>query len=66
MKKCYVEYVVTVWWETLGKREYRFSSFHTAYENICLIRAERPNIKITCKSERRDFTEWLNGIFTDT
>ena len=66
MKKCYVEYVVSVWWEMLGKREYRFSSFHTAYENICSIRADHPDIKITCKSERRDFPEWLNEIFTGT
>ena len=66
MKKCYVEYVVTAWWKTLGKREYRFTSFHTAYENICRIHAECPDTKITFKSERRDFPEWLNEIFTDT
>lgn len=66
MKKCYVEYVVTIWWEYLGKYEYRFSNFHDAYESICFVRATNPNIKITCKSERRDFPEWLNEIFTDT
>ena len=66
MKKCYVEYVVTVWWPRVGKCEYRFSNFHLAYENICDIRRDFPGIKITYKSERRDFPEWLNEIFTDT
>lgn len=66
MKKCYVEYVVTVWWKYIGNREYRFTSFHTAYENICRIHAECPDTKITFKSERRDFPEWLNEIFMDT
>lgn len=66
MKKCYVEYAVTVWWNGLGKREYYFSSFHRAYEIICDLRSVFPDIKITCKSERRDFPEWLNEIFTDT
>ena len=66
MKKCYVEYVVTVWWKHLGKREYRFGNFHYAYDSICFIRKMHPHIKITCKSERRDFPEWLNEIFTDT
>mgnify|MGYP007081817807 CR=1 FL=1 len=66
MKKCYVEYVVTVWWNELGTREYRFSNFHIAYEMICVVRSMHPYTKITCKSERRDFPEWLNEIFTDT
>lgn len=64
--KCYVEYVVTIWWDGIGKREYRFNSFHTAYQMICFVRDTHQNIKITCKSERRDFPEWLNEIFMDT
>lgn len=66
MKKCYVEYVVSVWWPQIGKREYRFSSFHTAFSMITFIRDTDPDIKITCKSERKDFPEWLNEIFQDT
>ena len=52
--KCRVEYAVTVWWDYLGKCEYRFTDFHNAYESICYVRERHPNIKITCKSERRN------------
>lgn len=53
--RCCVEYVVTIWWKHLGKREYRFTDFHSAYETICVAHKSCPGIKITCKSERRDF-----------
>lgn len=52
--KCHVVYVVTIWWKHLGKCEYRFTDFHNAYESICNVRERHPNIKITCKSERRN------------
>lgn len=52
--KCCVEYVVTIWWKHLGKREYHFTDFHSAYETICVAHKSCPGIKITCKSERRD------------
>ena len=53
--KCNVKYVVTIKWKCIGIREYTFDSFHEAYEAICLVRERRPDIKITCKSERCDF-----------
>ena len=53
MKSC-VEYVVTIFWKHLGKREYHFNNFHIAYESIRFVRERCPDIKITCKSERRN------------
>lgn len=53
--KCHVVYVVTIWWKHLGKCEYEFDSFHDAYKSISYVRGIYPDIKITCKSERRDF-----------
>ena len=53
--KCHVLYVVTIWWKHLGKCEYEFDSFHDAYKSISYVRGIYPDIKITCKSERRDF-----------
>lgn len=60
------EYVVTIFWPGLGKREYRFSNFHTAYQVICDIKSENPGVRVTCKTERRDLPKWLTEIFTDT
>lgn len=53
--KCNVKYVVTIRWKYIGIREYTFDSFHEAYEAICFVHERCPDIKITCKSERRDF-----------
>lgn len=66
MKKGYIQYTVSVWWPGIGKREYDFNTLRTALEMIYFIRDTDKSIKITCKSERRDFPEWLNEIFTDT
>ena len=66
MKKGYIQYTVSVWWPGIGKREYDFNTLRTALEMIYFIRDTDKGIKITCKSERRDFPEWLNEIFTDT
>ena len=64
--KPYIEYTVSVYWPSIGKREYAFVTFHTAFSMIKFIRETDKNIKITCKSERRNFPEWLSEIFTDT
>lgn len=52
--KCNVKYVVTIRWKHLGTREYTFDSFHDAYEAICNVYGMHPDIKITCKTERRN------------
>lgn len=52
--KCNVKYVVTIRWKHLGTREYTFDSFHDAYEAICNVYSMHPDIKITCKTERRN------------
>lgn len=52
--KCNVKYVVTVRWNYLGTRKYTFDSFHEAYEVICHVRGIHPDVKVTCKSERRN------------
>ena len=64
--KSYIQYTVSVWWPSIGKREYQFETFRTALQMINFIRETDKEIKITCKSERRDFPEWLTAIFTDT
>lgn len=64
--KPYIEYIVTVYWPGIGKREYAFQTFHTAFNMITFIRETDKDIKITCKSERRKFPEWLTEIFQDT
>jgi len=65
-KKGYIQYTVSVWWPGIGKRDYDCETLHTALEVIYFIRDTDKNIKITCKSERRNFPEWLDAIFTDT
>lgn len=52
--KCNVKYVVTVRWNYLGTRKYTFDSFYEAYEVICHVRGIHPDVKVTCKSERRN------------
>lgn len=64
--KPYIEYTVTVYWPSIGKRKYPFATFHTAFSMIKFIRQTDKDIKITYKSERRDFPEWLTEIFTGT